>query len=289
MLKRQRAILFMLEAAGRSVSRLEITQWAFLLANEGEAAGNGAFYRFVPYRYGPFSFCLSREAEGMVHRGLVEEQTARRWRITDLGREAADSTGHDVKSGIRAILDRFRDLALPDLLRYVYRQYPWFAINSSSADRMDRPEVQPAVYTTGYAGVSVDGFLDAALRRGLRQILDVRHNPISRSYGFHGGTLSRLCRLARIGYTHFPELGIPSRQRRGLTKPAEFERLFDEYENVALPRRKDLVRRVAHMVRLMPSALLCVEREPTACHRGRLATAISREARLPVCHLEPAA
>ena len=71
MLNRQKAALFMLECAGRKVSRLELTKWLFLLRQEMPSAGGGAFYQFVPYRYGAFSFCLYQEAEALERVMLI--------------------------------------------------------------------------------------------------------------------------------------------------------------------------------------------------------------------------
>ena len=53
MLNRQKALLAMIQQAGRPVQRMELTQWAFLLRNETESHGGPAFYDFVPYHCGP--------------------------------------------------------------------------------------------------------------------------------------------------------------------------------------------------------------------------------------------
>ena len=59
MLNRQKCVLYLIERARRPVTHLELTAWAFLLAHEMPSGGGSAFYDFLPYQYGPFSFTLA--------------------------------------------------------------------------------------------------------------------------------------------------------------------------------------------------------------------------------------
>jgi hypothetical protein len=72
MLNRQKCLLLMAERAGRPVTHLELTKWAFLLAQESLSGGGPAFYDFLPYKYGPFSFTLFHEADHLVRNGYLE-------------------------------------------------------------------------------------------------------------------------------------------------------------------------------------------------------------------------
>ena len=82
MLNRQKALIYMLEQAARPVSRMELTKWCFLLWREMPSKGGDAFYQFVPYLHGPFSFCLYRESENLVQQGLLDEADARNWKVS---------------------------------------------------------------------------------------------------------------------------------------------------------------------------------------------------------------
>ena len=112
---------------------------------------------------------------------------------------------------------------------------------------------------------------------GVKQILDVRCNPISRKPGFSKNQLKERLSVAKIGYFHFPELGIPSSMRRELNTKADYARLFDEYEAKILPHAREQMAQVVELIITMPSALLCFENDMECCHRTRLATVIANE------------
>jgi uncharacterized protein (DUF488 family) len=286
MLKRQRALLAILDHAGRDATRLELTKWSFILNKEAPTGGGPAFYQFVPYKFGPYSFCIYQEAAALTREGLIEEVDSRTWRLLPAGRSAARSLNGDVKSDVISLLRRFSTIGVNALIEYVYDRYPWFTLNSEIGSRVDRPHAAPAIYTAGYEGLLVDGFLDGLLRQGIRRVIDVRSNPVSRRYGFHKNTLARLCDYVGVEYAHFPELGIESDQRQALGGPADHAALLARYERLMLPALGTSVDAVASLMSEKPSVLLCMESDPAQCHRSRLAVAVSRVADLPVSHLE---
>jgi uncharacterized protein (DUF488 family) len=142
-----------------------------------------------------------------------------------------------------------------------------------------------AVYTIGYEGRSVDGFLDKLLHSGIRRIVDVRANPVSMKYGFAKSSLSGLATKLGIGYVHCPQLGIPSSRRKQAHTDTDFRKLFNYYESQILTAQEDGAAKVAELMKAMPSVLLCMEREAVNCHRGRLATRIAALNKLDVVHL----
>lgn len=172
------------------------------------------------------------------------------------------------------------------LSRYVHDKYPWYTVNSESEPRLERPRAKSAIYTVGYEGLSVDGFLNGLVANGIEQILDVRNNPISRRYGFHKSTLARLAGRLEIDYVNIPELGITSADREGLSSEEDYEALFDRYEANVIPRETESVRRVGRMTKERASALVCMERSSRSCHRSRLAAAMVEETGLEVIHLD---
>lgn len=288
MLNRQKSLLYMIEQAGRPVQHLELTKWSFLLANEMPSRGGRSFYQFVPYRLGPFSFCLYQEVDALVHNGYlagteVGEQQA--WQLVDDVEPPTGSLTRTLQDDISRIVERFRDAPPDALLDYVYEHFPWFTVNSVRTKLDAKPVAAPAVYTVGYEGWLVDGFLNLLIRQGIERVLDVRSNPVSRRYGFHGGTFSRLCSSLGIEYRDFPQLGIPPRHRRELGSLGDYEALFLRYEQGILKSQSAALDSVAVLMIGKPSALMCMETDPLRCHRGRLAQSIAQRTGLRVQHL----
>lgn len=289
MLNRQKTILYMLQAAGRSLSRMEVTKWCFLLGEETRSGGGKSFYQFVPYHYGPFSFCLYREADALVRDELLKEPDEKSWELTSQSRAGVRNLSAEVKNDVATIVRRFGHRPIEETRRYVYQRFPWFTVNSKRERRMHRPVASPAVYTAGYEGLLIDGFLDMLLRHGMERLIDVRANPVARRYGFHGSTLDRLCCALGMEYVHVPELGVPSECRRGLKTRADYEHLLRRYEAETLGSATESLARVASLMATKPSVLVCLEADPTRCHRTRLAGAVAARTGLTVVHVEPAA
>lgn len=283
MLIRQKCLLYMVERAGRPVSRLELTKWAFLLAHEMPSGGGSAFYDFVPYHYGPFSFTLFREADGLVRDGYLQDDAdGKIWeRVADVESGAGDLAS-DVRSDAARVVDYFADRGHDELIDYVYGEFPWYTVNSRIRKLAEKPSARPAVYTVGYEKWSVDRLLNELMRQGIGRIIDVRYNPVARRYGFHKSTLSRVGAKVGVEYVHVPELGIPSDLRRDLNWRDDYQRLFAHYTNKLLRKHADAVNRVAGLVQEKASALLCMEADSTLCHRTRLAEAVAGLTDLPV-------
>lgn len=293
MLNRQRLILALLCAAKEPVSPTALVKYAFLLRSETEVGADATFYAFVPYRFGPFSFALYRELATLERDGYVrraEKAISLNHELLDLTRREVDRLSRKQIDAAQGVVARYGRLAHRSLLRSVYDRYPWYATASELEDLIPAnspgPKQSPiAVYTAGYEGQSIDSFCDALLRSGLRALIDVRANPISRKYGFAKRSLQRISDDLGLGYHHLPQLGIASERRAGLGSTASYQRLLDEYEREMLPRQRDGLLRAIELLREKPSALLCVERDVRCCHRSRLAQRIASESGLEVVHL----
>lgn len=286
MLKRQRTMLTLLRRLGGKTGRLDLMKLAFILSTEERGGGDG-FYSFVPYHYGPYSFSLMQEMTALIRDGFVTQPDDKTWALTPAGAAECSRNPGPVAGEVGALAEKFGTLGTSKLIDLVYDQHPWFALNTKleRKARPPRPTAEPAVYTVGYEKLSVEGLLDALLRSGMRTLIDVRRNPLSRRYGFHGSTLKRLCECVGIGYLHLPALGIASEDRRDLVGPAAYERLFAQYEKTTLLQEHESIERcTAHLVR-EASAVMCAEADPCFCHRGRLAKEVSRRSGLGVIHL----
>jgi uncharacterized protein (DUF488 family) len=275
MLTRQRILLRFLAHAGRPLRRIEAVKWAFLLREESVSGGGNAFYEFLPYHYGPYSFALYHEAAVLAERGYMREVGDHEWEITELGASEAAVLASDLRGDVDRVVARFVDKSEGDLIEYVYSRNPKYTVNSRIRQLASRPVRNAGVYMAGYERLSIDGFLDALMQFGIRRIVDVRANPVARRYGFHKSTMSRISANVGIEYLHVPELGIPSGLRRNLESLEDYEQLFGEYEKTILPAQTEALAAVSAMLAEKPSALVCMEADPRYCHRMRIARAIA--------------
>jgi uncharacterized protein (DUF488 family) len=282
MLNRQKLIVDLLRAAARPVSKLELMKWAFVIAKECKTGGGDAFYEFLPFHYGPYSFGLQRDLDTLASFGAVIEH-GMDWTWNPA--TGLTSLPAPLAANARNIADRFRDWSANDVINYVYRTYPAYTVNSKRERLAPRPVACVAVYTSGYEGLQIDGFLDRLIQAGIYRLIDVRHNPVARRYGFHKSTLKRLCELLQIDYVHIPELGIVSSERQQLDTSDDYNRLFERYESQTIGQQPTTLSRVAQLMQERPSVLVCMEADACRCHRSRLAAAVSRLTGLAVAHL----
>lgn len=286
MLNRQKILLHLVKEAGRPVSGTELTKWSFLLRHESDSAGGNAFYDFVPYKLGPFSFALYQELDKLHAQNYIKPHGEHTWNTGEVESPALPDAcvGRDVGKVVR----NFGKLKTDTLLDYVYERYPTFTVNSERQQLAKRPKTKPAVFTAGYQGISVDRFLYLLIDNGIERLIDVRYNPIARRFGFHKSTMQRLTSKLGIDYIHIPELGIQSVYRQNLDTMNDRKKLFDQYERTTLQDESSAVGRVAELVQERPSVLVCMEAEPQCCHRSHLATAVAELTELPVTHLQVA-
>jgi uncharacterized protein (DUF488 family) len=285
MLTRQKVLLLMLKLAGRPVQRVELMKWCFLLRHESKTEGGSSFYDFVPYKYGPFSFALYQEIEKLEAMSYVLPHGGQAWKLNAELDSSTTEVVPAVESEIRKLVRVFGGLSNTELLDYVYQRYPAFTVNSELQKLASRPTAEVAVYTAGYEGISIDSFLNLLVNSGIQRLIDVRSNPIARRYGFHKSTLTRLANRLEIEYRHFAELGIQSEVRQNYPANGDRAIMFDEYEGTTLASEATAVRAVSELVRARPSVLVCMEADPTCCHRSRLARSVSKLSRLPIVHL----
>ncbi len=298
MLTRQRVLLGLVHWGqvhndGKPVPRTHLTKHAFLLAKEYLGSEGAPFYDFVPYKYGPFSFALYRELGALCDKGYLDASCDKGplhiggGRADDVEGEL-DKLSWDVRSAIDSVTRAHINQSQDDLLREVYAKYSWYAVHSERQDLVSAPVQVPvapmAVYTVGYEGVTIDGFFDSLLRRGIKGIIDVRYNPISRKYGFSKKTFSGIAASLNIEYVHMPELGIESSRRKGLKGDDDFTALFDWYEST-LGDRMEYVKAAVRSAENGPTVLLCMEHDAESCHRRRLADAMCALSSQEVVHL----
>jgi uncharacterized protein (DUF488 family) len=176
------------------------------------------------------------------------------------------------------------------LVAGTYRRFPYYATRSEIARTVLKgdegalrqiADMQPArqsgLFTIGYEGLSLEGYLNRLLQAGVTLLCDVRRNPLSRKYGFSKRTLAHGCAGVGIRYEHLPELGIDSVERQGLETQADYDALFIRYKRDLLPNQGPGIAAIAAWVRSGEAvALTCYEHQPSQCHRHCVAEAVER-------------
>jgi len=159
----------------------------------------------------------------------------------------------------------------------------------------------PSLATIGVYGFSADTFLAALAEAGVGLLLDVRQRRGVRGAEYAWANSARLqaaLATAGIAYEHHRELapttelrqlqyaedarqGVGKRSRAELAP--EYARRYTE-EILDLVGLEDLARLLAADSR---SALLCVERDPEACHRSLIAARLADRRGVEVVDLRP--
>lgn len=157
------------------------------------------------------------------------------------------------------------------------------------------------VATVGVYGFTREHFLGTLRSAGVRLLIDVRQRRGVRGSEYAWANARRLQAAlgeAGIAYSHHRELAPTTELRQlqyreddrlGVGKRSRSE-LAPEYSERYVKEILDPVD-LSPIVAEMPadgvSALLCVERDPEACHRSLIARRLAAEHGLPVIHLRP--
>jgi uncharacterized protein (DUF488 family) len=157
------------------------------------------------------------------------------------------------------------------------------------------------VATIGAYGWTLDAFLDALRTARVAQVLDVRQRRGVRGSEYAWANATRLqTALARAGieYRHHKELAPTTElrhvqyredERLGVGKRSRVElapEYVERYTREILDRA-DLAALLAELPTDAASALLCVERDPEACHRSLIAARLAGEHGVRVVDLRP--
>jgi uncharacterized protein (DUF488 family) len=285
MFNRQRGLMRLISNESGCITKLRLVKLSFLL-QATEELPRSSLYEFVPYLYGPYSFTMNYELRAIEREGWIKISGSEVKLV-----RSADAETSKLEFGFTKAIDslshRFKNVATAALVSRVYSDYPWYTAKAKNAAlrKAEIPLAEPTIFTVGYEGLMLDGLLDLLLRNGVKMLIDVRHNPIARRFGFHKSTLQHHCEDVGISYLHAPELGIPSEKRADLTDSKSYRRLFNYYETAILPSQHGSIDRVSSIIRTQPSALLCMEADATCCHRSRLAAAVANITNLPIKEL----
>ena len=139
-----------------------------------------------------------------------------------------------------------------------------------------RPSPETLAFTLGYEGRDLTEVLAIVRAEGIEQVLDVRENASSRKPGFGSEALQKALSEVGVTYAHLPDLGCEREARHALWRGEATERFRARYRQ-RLADRPEAVRGLFRQVRNARSMLLCMERDPSRCHRMVLAERLRAE------------
>jgi uncharacterized protein (DUF488 family) len=139
-------------------------------------------------------------------------------------------------------------------------------------------------FTLGYAGRSVTSMAVLLRSHGVELLIDVRRNPVSRKPGFSKKRLEAYLAAAGIGYVHCPGLGMPVRIRKRYGTQSDTSVALRAYRRY-LESRKHYVLTLLRTFSSKRFCLLCLEKDPKACHRSIIAEMLAEVANCPPTHL----
>lgn len=281
---RRKIALALVEAFDGNLSGTRFQKLLFLL-NQQQIEKS---YDFLPYKFGCFSFVSYDDKGALIAKGLLEKNE-KNWVLPAKRKKYLDQITVTDRNLLLDLKKKFGDLSQKELIRYVYTNYPYFAIRSEIAEQVlsvreldfieqHKPKSKEnALYTIGYEGKSIEKYINDLILADVRLLCDVRKNPLSRKFGFSKNQLSEYLKKFDIEYIHIPELGIDSDKRKYLGETISYEQLFRDYTKSTLPRQQKSLRYLLELLQKNKRvAITCFEADPNCCHRSCVANEIKK-------------
>jgi uncharacterized protein (DUF488 family) len=286
--KRQKALLALLDIFGGELSKLELQKYMFLYVHE---FSSDEHYGFVPYHYGSFSYELYKDLNTM-QRNLVLNSDEKSIYLLSQGFIKDVST--DEQNTLKKFFTKYKNLKGNELISYIYKKYPYFAINSKiskrflSASELEKYKphsTDTALFTVGYEGKKFETYLNQLIKSDIKILVDVRKNAHSMKYGFSKSTLKNAVEKLGIRYIHIPTLGIESENRQELNTKEDYLALFAKYQKT-LTQKSDELNHLNDLVKSKKRvAITCFEKDVEYCHRGVIAKEINKQYGTDIKHL----
>jgi uncharacterized protein (DUF488 family) len=142
--------------------------------------------------------------------------------------------------------------------------------------------------TIGYENTTVPRFLETLKEAGVNLLVDVRAVASSRRPGFAKTKLAENVGSVGIEYLHLRGLGTPAEGRAAARAGRHEEMRAIFMEHLETSEAQDELERLADIVRSgRRVCLLCLEADPTHCHRSMVAEALRERVPVDVRHLAP--
>lgn len=282
---RRKIILALLSEFGGKLTAKQFQKYLFLFTRKQETIS----FDFVPYRYGCFSFQANQDVATLTNYGYCKITEIKKVRFFELTKNDnfINTLKPEDRKSLLDIKEQFGNLSQKELIRYTYRQYPYYAIKSVIAENLlnstelNAIELQKQHYsekqlfTIGYEGISLETYINKLIINDVNVLCDVRKNAYSQKYGFSKKTLELACKSVDIEYIHIPDLGIVSDKRQELHTQADYDILFQEYEKTTLKENKASLLVIRNLLdKGKRVALTCFEKDPKQCHRTCVTNAL---------------
>ncbi len=292
---RQKILLALLEVFNGRLTAKQLQKLLFLATRHQDIKS----YDFVPYYYGCFSFQANQDVLTLYNKNILQitETPNGRYISIDNGTKTQCDLFGDTqflsqlksedKQIILQLKSDFGSMSQNQLIRFTYINYPFYAIKSKIAkdiltteelikiSQQKRHYTEPYLFTIGYEGHTLESYLKVLILKDIQILCDVRKNAYSQKYGFSKSILEKACIGVGIKYIHIPALGIESNKRSSLDCQADYDRLFNEYENTTLRTANEQLNYIVDLLHTEKRiALTCFEKDPKQCHRTRVANAI---------------
>jgi len=272
--KRQQFLLAFLKELNEPLTAIDLQKLLFLYLTKN----NLFFYEFVPYLYGSYSMQAGEDISTLQAMGWLTDINGKIG-ITKYEKSSIMSLPFE-ELGC-SISDQLPKVRGNRLVKFVYEQYPYFAINSRKASSIiDRENIlkinavkeqlkqtEQMLFTIGYEGITIEKYLNSLIQNDIHVLCDVRNNPLSRKFGFSKSNLLKYLSNIGIEYVHLPELGIKSEKRNNLSTDDDYQNLFKEYKMSLFKQKESLDNLYQLLMTKSRIALTCFEHEPLHCHR----------------------
>ncbi len=279
---RRKLLLGLLEGLKKPVPEIDLQRCLFLICIEQDKPA----YEFIPHHDGCYSFQIDADKRTLTKYGLIKNKE--KWALSSNAKYLHLLNTKDQESINRIIAQAKKSKGDDELIRHIYRLYPYYAINSKLKSSLlnahqkkrvleARPKAaQARLFTIGYEGKTLEKYMRELINQKVNLLCDVRKNPLSMKFGFNKNQLKSAVEAVGMNYMHIPELGIVSKKRKKLNTSKDYIKLFENYSHVTL---KDQFDKLEHIVDLFKThrrvALTCFESNHEQCHRGCVSNALT--------------
>jgi uncharacterized protein (DUF488 family) len=132
-------------------------------------------------------------------------------------------------------------------------------------------------FTIGYEGRATKDLFDALKGAGVQCVLDIRYNPVSMYRPeLSKGNLQRTLQGLGIAYFHLREWGVPRDIRARAVETGTKDTIWKWYDDTVIaPHFHRNLHRFLNLG--YPVAMMCMECDPTECHRHRIFMALENQ------------
>jgi uncharacterized protein (DUF488 family) len=133
-------------------------------------------------------------------------------------------------------------------------------------------------FTVGYEGRKTDELIATFHDAGVKCILDIRYNPVS----MYRPELSKvnfqkIVEASGLQYLHMRDWGVPREIRAKAIDSGTRDTIWDWYDECVVGKCFHRNLHTFFNIAEHPVAMMCVECDPTECHRHRLFLALERQ------------